>query len=266
MTPLVVSRSEQLWNGKVIWYLFPSVDVPFCSVYSPVVGERQKSPSRPSACPSETPEDEVKGQEQVTHDCPDLLPKKCNLTSSWPSGFYKLKESYRIVNSSFITLTDCVSCVLLERSTWQVLRLAARGSWRAVVAPHVNPLLPASPTLLGKAKCSGTAATCFITEAPCWKIVTLSWWLLTMRDYIMGLKVFRDRRMLFDQTAIYYCYGLLLSFEERWCCLGLGKVRISFLPSVFQITDLLRTTLPKKENLSFFFCRLHSAIWFILIF
>lgn len=36
-----------------------------------------------------------------------------------------------------------------------------------------------------------------------------------MRDYIMGLKVFRDRRMLFDQTAIYYCYGLLLSFEER---------------------------------------------------
>lgn len=53
---------------------------------------KAENPFRRSAGPSEAPEDEVKGQEPVTRDWPALFSKKCSLTSSWPSGFYKLKE------------------------------------------------------------------------------------------------------------------------------------------------------------------------------
>lgn len=95
VSPLMESRSEQLWNGKVLWYPLPSdtlwsrtllVRLLSCS------GSKAENPSRRSACPSETPEDEVKGQEPVTQNWSALLPKKCSLTSSWPSGFYKLRE------------------------------------------------------------------------------------------------------------------------------------------------------------------------------
>lgn len=53
---------------------------------------KAENPFRHSACPSGAPEDEVKGREPITRDWPALFPKKCSLTSSWPSGFYKLKE------------------------------------------------------------------------------------------------------------------------------------------------------------------------------